>query len=148
MELMLISEQSAALSSFMLIHAPARRTSRRSKAGTGFSAREVAPPQSKGFAAHCDAIIGAGASRVFGLSTQGTDHQKEPVELLSLPFSILSDEKLKLADALGLPRFEADGMTLLTRITLILENGTVQKVFFPVENPADNAADVVAYLSK
>lgn len=105
-------------------------------------------PQSKGLAAHCDTIIGAGASRVFGLSTQSTDHQKELVECLSLPFSILSDEKLKLADALGLPRFEADGMTLLTRITLILENGTVQKVFFPVENPADNAADVVPYLSK
>lgn len=105
-------------------------------------------PQTKGFAEHHDAIIEAGASRVFGLSTQSSQYQKELVDRLSLPFSVLSDEELKLADALRLPRFEAGGMTLLTRTTLVLENGIVRKVFFPVENPAENAAEVVAYLSK
>ncbi|WP_428670658.1 peroxiredoxin [Roseibium sp.] len=103
-------------------------------------------PQSRGFAEHHDAILLAGARRVFGLSTQDTDYQKEVVERLSLPFSILSDEQLAFADALELPRFEAGGMTLLSRITLVIEDGRVRKVFSPVENPAENAAEVAAFL--
>ncbi len=104
-------------------------------------------PQSKGFAAHHEAILQAGAERVFGLSTQDSEYQREVVTRLSLPFAILSDAGLALADTLGLPRFEAGGMTLLTRITLVIENGQVQKVFAPVSNPEENAADVAAYLA-
>ncbi|MCV0427978.1 MAG: peroxiredoxin [Roseibium sp.] len=105
-------------------------------------------PQSKGFAEQHDAILQAGALRVFGLSTQNSDYQAEVVERLNLPFEILSDAELKLADALGLPRFEAGGMTLLSRLTLVVEDGKVRKVFYPVENPAENAAEVAAYLSE
>jgi len=105
-------------------------------------------PQSKGFAEHYDAILKAGAARVFGLSTQDTGYQKEVVERLGLPFPILSDEQLSLSGKLGLPWFEAGGMRLLTRITLIIENGVIRKVFAPVEDPAGNAADVAAYLAR
>lgn len=48
---------------------------------------------------------------------------------------------------MGLPRFEAGGMVLLTRITLIITDGRVAKVFFPVTNPGENAADVAACLA-
>ena len=105
-------------------------------------------PQSKGFAEQHEAILQAGASRVFGMSTQDSDYQGEVVERLKLPFEILSDADLKLSDALGLPRFEAGGMTLLTRLTLVLEDGKVRKIFYPVDNPAENAAEVAAYLSQ
>jgi len=103
-------------------------------------------PQSKGYAEQKSAILAAGASRIFGLSAQDSDYQKEVVGRLSLPFQILSDNDLRLAKAMGLPTFEAGGMTLLTRITLILEDGHVKKVFFPVDEPAQNAAEVLEYL--
>lgn len=105
-------------------------------------------PQSKGFAAHHDALLAAGAKRVFGLSTQDTDYQKELVARLALPFQVLSDSALTFAKALGMPTFEAGGMTLLTRTTLIVEDGIVKKIFFPVENPGENASDVEAYLTQ
>ncbi len=103
-------------------------------------------PQSKGYAEQNSAILAAGASRVFGLSAQDSGYQREVVERLSLPFQLLSDNELQLANARGLPTFEAGGMKLLTRITLILEDGHVKKVFFPVDEPAQNAAEVVEYL--
>lgn len=103
-------------------------------------------PQSQGFAEHHDAIIAAGAARVFGLSTQDTAYQQELVNRLSLPFDILSDEQLTLAKALGLPTFQAGGMVLLTRITLIIDSGTIKKVFYPVSDPGQNALDIAAYL--
>ncbi|MEH6445202.1 MAG: peroxiredoxin [Oceanospirillaceae bacterium] len=103
-------------------------------------------PQSKGYGEYHSEIIAAGASRVFGLSTQSSEYQKEVVERLSIPFHILSDQKLKLAAALVLPTFEAAGMTLLTRITIIIENGNIKKIFFPVNEPSQNAVEVAAYL--
>src|SRR5215218_825941 len=54
-------------------------------------------------------------ARVFGLSTQDTNYQREAVERLHLPYPILSDEGLELARAIKLPTFTAAGMTLLKR---------------------------------
>ncbi|OBY26710.1 peroxiredoxin [Leisingera sp. JC1] len=105
-------------------------------------------PQSKGFAEHYDAILNAGACGVYGLSTQDSAYQREMAERLALPFPILSDEKLELAEKLGLHLFEAGGMTLLTRITLIIENGIIRKAFSQIDNPAENAADVAAFLAQ
>jgi len=103
-------------------------------------------PQSKEFSAHYDEIIAAGADRVFGLSTQDTAYQAEMKNRLGLPFDVLSDDKLALANNLRLPTFDAGGMTLLTRITLIIRDGSIDRVFFPVTDPAGNAKDVLEYL--
>ncbi|BDP40122.1 hypothetical protein DAETH_00910 [Deinococcus aetherius] len=54
---------------------------------------------------------------------------------------------MSFAWTLGLPTFEADGMTLLRRVTLILRDGVVEHVFYPVFPPDRNAADVLARLS-
>ena len=102
--------------------------------------------QSKGFAAFYPAIRAAGADQVFGLSTQDTAYQSEMKARLELPFDVLSDEGLELSAALGLPTFEAGGMTLLKRLTMIVQDGAVVHVFFPVEEPADNAFAVLKYL--
>ncbi len=45
----------------------------------------------------------AGAAAVFGLSSQSTEYQAELAERLDLPFEILSDPDLEVADALRLP---------------------------------------------
>lgn len=86
--------------------------------------------------------------RVFGLSTQSSDYQREAAERLHLPFEILSDEGLGFARALSLPTFEADGMVLLKRLTLVIDDGRVQKVFYPVFPPDANAQEVVGWLQQ
>jgi peroxiredoxin len=83
---------------------------------------------------------------VFGISTQAADDQRECAARLHLPYELLSDERLELAHALGLPTFQVDGRTLIKRQTLIVEEGRIVKVFYPIFPPHANAAEVVAWL--
>lgn len=103
-------------------------------------------PQSCSFRDHHQELKQAGASAVFGLSTQDSDYQKEAATRLHLPFPLLSDADLSLANALNLPRFEVDGKTLLKRITLILKDTKVVKTFYPVFPPDQDATNVLAWL--
>ncbi len=104
-------------------------------------------PQSCSFRDHHAELRELGA-RVFGLSTQSTGYQREAVVRLHLPFELLSDEDLAFAGALSLPTFEADGMILIKRLTLVLEDGRIEKVFYPVFPPGKNADEVLAWLRR
>ncbi|MET0569322.1 MAG: peroxiredoxin [Hyphomicrobiaceae bacterium] len=103
-------------------------------------------PQSCAFRDHHTELLTAGAARVLGLSTQDTTYQREAVDRLHLPFPILSDEKLVLTRALRLPTMEVAGQILLKRFALVLDDGRITKVFYPVFPPDRNAADVLAWL--
>ena len=59
---------------------------------------------------------------------------------------ILSDAKLALTRALKLPTFTTSGMTLLKRMALVVDDGVIAKVFYPVFPPDKNAAEVIAWL--
>ncbi|PWF48502.1 peroxiredoxin [Massilia glaciei] len=84
---------------------------------------------------------------VFGMSTQTTEDQVEAFQRLQLPYALLADSALSFAKALGLPTFDANGKTLLKRVTCIAKDGKIVKHFYPVF-PADrNAAEVHAWLS-
>ena len=104
-------------------------------------------PQSCSFRDHFAELRALGVDRVFGLSTQDSGYQCEAAERLHLPFAILSDEHLELTRAMNLPTFETSGMTLLKRFTLVIEEGRVAHVFYPVFPPDRNAGDVVEWLS-
>jgi peroxiredoxin len=80
-------------------------------------------------------------ARVFGLSTQDTDYQREAVERLHLPYPLLSDASLELTRALSLPTFEVEGMTLIRRLTLIVAEGRIEDVVYPVF-PPDRGAEL------
>ena len=83
------------------------------------------------------------------MSTQDTKYQFEAAERLHLPFPLLSDEKLKFTRALKLPTFEAGGVgTLLKRMVLIIKNGTIIKVFYPVFPPESSAIEVLKWLNQ
>jgi len=103
-------------------------------------------PQSCAFRDHHRELQGLGA-RVFGLSTQSAEYQKEAAERLHLPFELLSDSELAFARALRLPTFEIAGLVLIKRLTLILSNGKIEKLFYPVFPPDKNAQEVTAWLS-
>ena len=91
------------------------------------------------------ARLGAG---VFGLSTQSTDYQREMARRLHLPFEVLSDADLRLAAALRLPTFEVDGMRLIKRLTLVVRDGTIEHVFYPVFPPDRHVEQVVRWLER
>ena len=103
-------------------------------------------PQSCGFRDHLGELKALGVAHVFGLSTQDTDYQREAAERLHLPFPLLSDSELHLALRLYLPMFMVAGMTLLARMALVIENGTIVKVFYPVFPPDKSAEEVIAWL--
>jgi peroxiredoxin len=102
-------------------------------------------PQSCSFRDHHAELRALGAS-VFGLSTQDTDYQSEAATRLHLPFALLSDSDLAFAGALDLPTFEVEGMVLLKRLTLIIDEGWIEKVFYPVFPPDKSAEEVVEWL--
>jgi peroxiredoxin len=103
-------------------------------------------PQSCSFRDHFDELKSLGVRQVYGLSTQDSDYQREVVERLHLPFAILSDAGFALLRALRLPTFEVDGMVLLKRMALVIDDGGITKVFYPVFPPDRSAAEVVAWL--
>jgi peroxiredoxin len=84
---------------------------------------------------------------VVGLSTQTSDYQREMADRLHLPYPVLSDAAFALTDALGLPTFEVDGVRLLRRLTLIITDGVIEHVFYPVFPPDRSASDVTDWLS-
>jgi peroxiredoxin len=104
-------------------------------------------PQSCAFRDHFAELKALGVDHLFGLSTQETGYQREAAERLHLPFPLLSDARLALAGAMSLPTFEAGGMTLLKRFTLIVDDGVIAHVLYPVFPPDRNAADVIAWLA-
>jgi peroxiredoxin/catechol 2,3-dioxygenase-like lactoylglutathione lyase family enzyme len=103
-------------------------------------------PQSCSFRDHFAELKGLGVAQVFGLSTQDTDYQREAAERLHLPFPLLSDSELKFTRALNLPTFSVADMTLLKRMALVVDDGVISKVFYPVFPPDKSAAEVVAWL--
>jgi peroxiredoxin len=105
-------------------------------------------PQTCAFRDLHKAMIAAGAARLFGLSTQDTAYQSEAAERLHLPFPLLSDEKLALTKALRLPSMQVADMTLIKRLALVIDDGTIRKVFYPVFPPDKNAGDMLAWLEQ
>jgi len=110
-------------------------------------------PQACAYRDHYAALKALG-TRVFGLSTQTTDYQREAVTRLHLPFALLSDKDLTFTRALRLPTFEfpwsfgAQPAELIKRLTLVLRDGRIERVFYPVFPPDKNAEQVQAWLAQ
>ena len=103
-------------------------------------------PQTCAFRDLFSELKAAGASHVFGISTQDNAYQTEMAARLHLPFAVLSDENLELTRALNLPTMEIAGLTLIKRMALIVDDGRISRVFYPVFPPDRNAGDVLAWL--
>ncbi len=104
-------------------------------------------PQSCAFRDHYQELQNLHAD-VYGLSTQDSAYQQEAMLRLRLPFPLLSDADLEYVKALRLPTFTVEGMTLIKRVTLIIEDGVIIKVFYPVFPPDRDAAKVIEWLGK
>lgn len=104
-------------------------------------------PESLGFAEAAGQFAQMGV-RLFGLSTQKRSDQEEAVSRLQLPFLLLSDHQLRFANALRLPLFAVDQMILIRRLTLVIRDGVVEHVFYPVFPPDTHALTVLHWLKQ
>ena len=102
-------------------------------------------PETCAFRDHHADLADAGAA-VYGLSTQTPEAQREAAERLHLPFALLSDAGLELTRALRLPSMAVDGTTMIRRVTLVVRDGRIEHVFYPVFPPDGHAAEVLAWL--
>ncbi len=102
-------------------------------------------PQTCAFRDHYSDLQALGAE-VVGLSVQTTDDQREMVERLAVPYPVVSDSDLAFQRALELPTFEAGGMTLLKRLTIVAEAGTIVAVNYPVFPSDSDPAWVIGQL--
>ncbi len=103
-------------------------------------------PESCGFRDHA-ADLARVRTAVAGVSTQDTAYQREAVQRLRLPFPLLSDADLRLTRALRLPTFDVAGHRLLRRLTLVVRDGVVEQVFYPVFPPDRHAEQVLDWLT-
>ncbi len=102
-------------------------------------------PQSCAFRDHYNELQALNVN-VFGLSSQTTEYQLEARDRLHLPFQLLSDHAMQLKDKLALPTFNIAGLTLYKRLTMVIENRQITKVFYPVFPPDQNAEHVMTWL--
>jgi peroxiredoxin len=112
-------------------------------------------PQSCSFRDHYQELQALHTS-VYGLSTQPTAYQLEVKTRLHLPFDLFSDAELTLATVLNLPTFQVEALrdispdihpVLIKRMTLVLNNGIIEQVFYPVFPPDQNVQLVLDYLT-
>jgi peroxiredoxin len=103
-------------------------------------------PQSCAFRDLHAELVAAGASRVFGLSTQNTAYQREAAERLHLPFPLLSDAEFELTRSISLPTMTVAGMVLIRRLAMVIDDGRIMHVVYPVFPPDKNAGEVLAWL--
>ena len=102
-------------------------------------------PQSCSFRDHFPQFRELGVE-IFGLSTQSCAYQREMAARLGLPFEVLSDANFAFCEALQLPTFEAAGMRLIKRLTIVARQGLIEMVFYPVFPPDKSGEQVLAWL--
>jgi peroxiredoxin/DNA-binding transcriptional MerR regulator len=98
------------------------------------------------FRDHYQQLRAVGVQQVYGVSSQSSEYQHEVVARLHLPFAMLSDEQLALAEQMGLPTFSVEGQRLYKRLTLIVHDGVVERVYYPVTAPGHHAEEVVTWV--
>ena len=65
---------------------------------------------------------------------------------LHLPFELLSDAEFHLCRGLRLPSFKAAGQRLLRRLTLVVRDGVIVKLHYPVFPSEEDVAWVLSWL--
>jgi peroxiredoxin len=88
----------------------------------------------------------ARGSTPIGVSSQPEQDQRYASHANRLAHRLLCDPELRLAHALELPTFSCDGADWYQRLTLVVDEGCIVKVFYPIASAWNSAAQVLAWL--
>lgn len=83
---------------------------------------------------------------IYGVSTQPSEQQAEARERLHLPYPLLSDDQLALTSAMKLPTFQWRDTTCIKRLTLVIRDGVVEHLFYPVFPPNSHPDAVLSWI--
>ena len=86
--------------------------------------------------------------RVIGLSGQTPGEQREFSQRTELNYPLLSDQDFAFSTPLKLPTFATGGATYMRRITMIITDGKIDRVFYPVHPPDTHATEVLSRLAR
>ncbi len=86
--------------------------------------------------------------KVFGASSQSINDQKEAVSRLQLPYELLNDSSFEFTETLNLPTFDYQGIKMIKRLTLVVVDGVICKVFYPVFPANKNVNEVINWFTK
>jgi peroxiredoxin len=112
--------------------------------GGGSESADVA--QQRAFDRHRD-DFSAHALRSIGISSASRRALRTSIfENRIVYHDIWSDPQFLLGQALGLPAFEHEGNLGYRRLTMVIRDGQIAKVFFPVDCPERSAAQVICWL--
>lgn len=92
------------------------------------------------------AAFDAAGVAVFGLSAEPAERQREHAQRLGLPYPLLSDAGLELAENPGFPTFEFDSVRYFKRLTLVIAGGSIEGALYPVFPPHQAAAQALGWL--
>lgn len=102
-------------------------------------------PQTCSFRDHYDDLIKYNSLPI-GISTQSVQDIKELTSRLHIPYDILSDQSLKFSSIIKLPTFCINNKRFLKRVTLIIEQSVIKKVFYPIFPPDKHIFEVLKWL--
>jgi len=97
------------------------------------------------YAQHHDDLLAVDAS-VIGVSTEPSPLQRQRKIDGGIPHELLSDPGLRIAEELGLPTEDHNGVTIYKRMVLVASNGIIDWVLYPIDNPARSASQIVAWM--
>jgi len=101
--------------------------------------------QHRAFRAH-ERELRALEFHAIGISSQSKRAQQRSAFANRVEHRLLSDPELLLARELGSPTFTVNGAQCYERLTLVVTEGSIRKVFFPVRVPARNSAQAMAWI--
>ncbi|MGH2911356.1 MAG: hypothetical protein ACRDJ3_02650 [Solirubrobacteraceae bacterium] len=83
---------------------------------------------------------------VVGVSSQPSQKPHETVGGLDIRHMLLGDPQFLLADSLGIPTFKEQGVKGYRRLTLVIRQGTINKIFYPVRSPETDPVQVLEWV--
>jgi len=72
----------------------------------------------------------------------------QTVDRLSFRFNVMNDSQMELTQAINLPMFVVNGMVLLKRLTMIVEDSVIKSAHYPVFPSFSDPDWVLDYLEK
>ncbi len=100
--------------------------------------------QHRAYDAHENGLSELGILAI-GVSSPSWQKQRESAAATRVSHTLLSDTEFLLAESLGLPTFRERGTRWYRRLTMVILEGRIGEVFYPVRRPGIDPEQVLAW---
>jgi peroxiredoxin len=111
----------------------------------GYDSPPLDEAQHRAFADHWDDFLALNC-QVLGVSSEAHEEQATVAAALGLGHPLLCDGDVSVGRELGLPTFSVDHVDSYFRMTLIVNDGVIVRVFYPLSSVVRSAAQAVAWM--